>query len=220
MGKSGLYWKMEYIPKLTDKEIEENHKIFSERASLYKKKGLDFAEERKFILERVFPLEGNILEVGTGTGHTTLALAKAGYEFISIDKDIEALKTAALNLAYEKVLSRVRFYVMDGKSLTFADSSFKNIVVVNLFHHVSVVDKMLSEINRVLCNGGKAVLADFSRKGMEIIAAVHREEGRTHEHSGVTKDYVHSYFRNLGYKIQGYDGAYEWVLIAEKKAKE
>lgn len=205
-----------YKPRLSHKEIEENHKRFTERISLYKGKGLSFAESRQFILEKACPLDGSILEIGTGTGYTTLALARTGYRCISIDTDREALKTASLNLVYENLLSNVEFYVMDGKSITFRDRSFRNVVCVNLFHHVNKVDKMLSEIDRVLCADGKAVLADFNKAGMEIVDTVHKQEKHMHENSNVTEDSICSYFRGLGYEVQDYEDKYHWLLIAKK----
>ena len=216
-ARSGPHWKAEYIPKLTDKEIKENHKHFSERVSLYEEKGLDFVRSRQFILEKIAPLKGSILEIGTGTGYTTLSLAKAGYKIISIDNDVNSLKTAAMNLAYEGLLPNVRFYVMDGKSLTFENDSFNNIVVVNLFHHIKGIDEILSEIDRVLSINGKAILADFNEKGMSIVGHVHKGEGRTHEDHSPGRDHVYSYFHALGYDIQSYDEACHWLLIAVKK---
>jgi predicted O-methyltransferase YrrM len=127
---------VEYIPKLSSEEIEQNHKHFSERVSLYQKKGLDFVKSREFILKKAHPLQGSILEIGTGTGYTTLALAKAGYKFTSIDKDKATLKIASLNIAYADVLSNVKLYVMDGKSVDFENGSFRNVICVNLFHHI------------------------------------------------------------------------------------
>ena len=210
---------MKYIPKLIDKEIEENHIQFSKRASLYKKRGLDFVKGREFILEKASFVEGTILEIGTGTGHMTLCLAKAGYKIVSIDKDKESLKIAAMNLAYEKLLSNVTFYVMDGKCLTFADDSFKNIVAVDMFHHIKERDKLFAEIDRVLCVGGKALLADFNEKGMAIIEDVHKGEGRIHESFGIARNHAYDYFYNLKYKIQSYDETHHWALIAQKAKK-
>jgi ubiquinone/menaquinone biosynthesis C-methylase UbiE len=163
-------------------------------------------------------LEGNILEIGAGTGYTTLALAKAGYKFISIDKDRESLKIAALNLAYENLLSNVKFYIMDGREMTFENGSFKSVVCVNLFHHVNKnnVNKILSEIDRVLCVNGKIILADFNKKGMEIVNTVHKQENRVHENSGITKDNIYSYFQKLGYEIKDYEEKCHWLLIAKK----
>ena len=211
---------MQYIPKLNRKEIEENHQRFSERVSLYKKRGLDFLRSQEFILERDHSLQGSILEIGSGTGYTTLSLAKAGYKFTSIDKDKETLKIAALNLAYENALSRVKFYVMDGKSMDFGNGSFKNIVCVNLFHHINKVKKMLSEIDRVLCTNGKLILADFNRRGMEIVDFVHKAEGRVHEDFGVEENYIHSYLHRLGYEISHFEDKCHWILVAKKKIQQ
>lgn len=211
---------MKFIPDISTKEIKTNHKNFIERISLYKKRGLDFTRSREFILKKARPLRGNILEIGTGTGYTTLALAKANYKFISVDKDKEALKITALNLAYENVLHNVIFYIMDGEFLIFDDGSFSNLVVVNLFHHINNIDKMFSEVNRVLCPNGKAVLADFNKSGMEIVNSVHEEEGHIHEDSSVNKDYVYSYFQGLGYGIKEYDEKCHWLLIVKKLLQE
>ncbi|MBL7081533.1 MAG: class I SAM-dependent methyltransferase [Candidatus Omnitrophica bacterium] len=207
---------MQYIPNLTDKEIEQNHQYFAQRISLYKSKGLDFLKSRRFILKKAGPLGGNILEIGTGTGHTTLVMAGTGYEFSSIDKDKEVLKTAALNLAYQDLLSRVKFYIMDGMSLTFADHSFENVVIVNLFHHIDVMDKLLYQADRVLRPDGKFILADFNERGMKIVESIHRREGRIHENSGIHKDYVYSYFQKLRYEIKAYEDKFHWALIIKK----
>lgn len=207
---------MRYIAKLTKKEIEENHKHFTERISLYKELGQDFIKSREFILEQAGPLHGRILEIGAGSGYATLSLAKKGYKLISIDPDKEVLRKTALNLAYEKLLSNVELYIMDGKALKFGNESFQIVVVINLFHHIEGVDGVLSEIDRVLCPGGKVIMADFNKKGMKIIDSVHHREGRVHENSGVSKDYVYSYFNELGYKIRELKDNYHWILMAEK----
>ena len=208
---------MRYIPKLTRKEIKENHKHCVERLSIYKKRGLDFSKNREFILEKAGPLRGRILEIGTGTGHMTLTLAMSGHIITSVDNDKEALKTAALNLAHENILSSVAFYMMDGRSLGFHDGSFENVFVVNAFHHIDGIDEMLSEIDRVLSDNGKIVLADFNKNGMKIISAVHRGEGHVHKDSGIGRDDIRSYFRILGYKIKSYKDKCNWILIGEKK---
>lgn len=211
---------MQYIPKLTKSEIEENHKYFIERVSIYKKRGIDFFATRRSILEKAYPLEGRILEIGPGNGHTTLALAKAGYKFISIDKDKGSLKKTALNLAYENVLSMVKLFVMDGNVLSFAQDSFENVVVVNLFHHLDKINKMLLEIDRVLCAEGKVVLADFNKQGKKIINAVHKKEGRIHEDFNNSENDIFLYLRSLGYEIRRYQEKYHWILIAEKKIQQ
>ena len=208
---------MQYTPKLTPQEIEQNHSRFCQRLSVYREQGLDFLKSREFILAKAGTLQGPILEVGAGTGYTTLSLAKAGHKFISVDKDEQSLKTTALNLARENLLSSVRLYIMDGKYLGFANNSFSNVIMVNLFHHIRGVDKLFCETDRVLRPNGKLILADFNKQGMAIVDAVHKGEGRSHIDCGVTREQVYSYFHGLGYAINAYADKHHWVLIAEKK---
>ena len=208
---------MEYIPKLTDKEIEEVHKHFEERLAIYRGKGMDFDKYRKYILDKIVPLEGKILELGTGTGYTTVSLAKKGYTFTSIDTDEAALKTTAARLAYEKVLPNVKFYVMDATRLEFGDSSFKSIIAINLLHHVTEPEKLLAEADRVLSSKGKIVISDFNEKGRKIIDEVHKEEGRSHDHPVADQGQIRSFFDEKGYKTEEFENTGHWVLIAEKR---
>jgi len=208
---------MEYTPKLTDKEIEEVHEHFEERLTVYRNRGLDFDKYRKFILDKVSPLEGSILELGTGTGYTTVSLAKEGYKFSSIDTDKEALKTTALRLAHEKLLPNVKFYIMDAIHLDFDNNSFDSVIAINLLHHVAKIEELLSEADRVLCVKGKMVISDFNEKGREIIDSVHKEEGRSHEHPIADRGQIRSFFDKKGYKIEEFENTGHWILIAEKK---
>ena len=211
---------MKYTPNFTHKEIAGNHKLFKGRSELYKKLGVNFVNFGDFILQKAQPLKNKILEIGSGNGYTALALAKGGYKFTSIDNDKESLKKTALNLAYEKLISSVEFYVMDARSLSFKDESFHTIVIVNFFHHINEIDDVLSQVDRVLCANGKLVIADFNKRGMKIIDGVHRNEGRIHENSGVTKDYICSYFNGLSYKIEDYKEKHHWILVGEKEIKQ
>lgn len=207
---------MKYIPRLTKKEIKDNHRVFAERVALFKENGYDPAQSRDFLLEKAEPLEGSILEVGSGRGHTALALARTGHEIVSIDKDREALKTAAMNLAYEKLLSSVTFFDMDARAMDFSSGAFNNVIAVNLLHHVDEIDKVFVEMDRVLCPGGKVIIADFNKKGMEFIDRIHRREGRSHDDSGHGKDHCLSYFQDLGYEVDAYEDGLFWVLVARK----
>ena len=211
---------MRYIPKVTQKDVKENHKYFKERVSIFKEKGLDFSKSLRSVLKKAEPLCGSILEIGTGTGHTMLALAKEGYKFTSIDKDRKTLKIAALNLAYAKLLSSVEFHSMDGKNLKFECRSFNNVIAVSVFHHIEAVEKMLIEIDRVLKKNGKIVFADFNSKGMATVNSVHKHEGRVHECSDSTKEKISSYFHGLGYDIASYNSKSHWILIGKKVTRK
>lgn len=211
---------MRYTPSLSPEAIEENHRHFSDRVMLFKKHGLDFAEGLKAVLRETGPLKGTILEIGTGKGHTALALAGQGYGITSVDKDRQALGMAALNLAYENLLSRVKLYVMDAGHMEFEDRSFDNVAAVHFFHHIYNEKRIFDEIDRVLSVKGKVVFVDFSKEGMDIVNSIHRSEGRVHEDSNTGGEGVGSYFEGLGYKIKHLNPRYFWVIIGEKNTAE
>ena len=179
---------MKYVPKLTEKEIEDNHRLFEERRDLYANKDLDFLKSREFILEKARPLEGDILDIGSGKGIMALSLVKAGYSITSVDNNEEMLRIAALNLAYEKLLSKVELYVMDAYSLDFKENSFNRIFMVEALHHIEDINGIFVEIDRVLAGTGKLILADFNENGMKIVDQAHRQDGNVHENSFVGKE--------------------------------
>jgi len=209
---------MEYIPEVVNKEMEKIYEYYQNRAAIYKDKGLDFEAYRKFLFDKAAPLENDILELGTGIGYTTVFLAKEGYKLISIDTDEEALKTTALRLAYDEVLSSVKFYIMDALNLEFGNGSFKSIIAVNLLHHVVEVEKLLSEADRVLSLKGKIIISDFSKEGQEIIDSVHKVEGRSHDYPVADKDRICLFLKERGYKINKSENMGYWVVIAQKNA--
>ncbi len=207
---------MKYVPQLTEKEIEDNHRLFVERIALFKENGYDLPKNRSFLSEKALPLEGSILEIGSGRGHTLLALARAGHRIVSIDNDKGSLKTAAMNLAYERLLSNVTFFDMDARAMDFADSAFGNVIAVNFLHHVDEIDRVFAEMDRVLRAGGKLVISDFSKKGMDLMSRLHKRDGREHDDSGHGQEYCRLYFEKLGYKIEVYEEDMLWVLVAKK----
>ena len=207
---------MRYIPEITKEEIEENYKIFSERRALYKARGLDFAKSRKNILAKAGLLRGRVLEIASGTGDTTIALAKAGYKVSAIDKNTDALKITAMNLAYEKLLSSVELFQMEASHMGYKDRTFSNIVCVSSFHHMANPGDILLEIDRVLRDDGRIVLADFNEHGMETVRAFHAEEGRPHEECGAGKDFIKKYIKNLGFKVGEHNVGFLWIITGCK----
>jgi len=208
---------MQYTPVLTDKQIKENHKLFNERRVLFKNKGLDVLKSREFILEKAGTLQGTLLDIGSGKGIMALSLAKAGYTFTSIDNNEEMLLIAALNLAYNKLLYKAELYIMDAYSLTFDDNSFNNVFIIDALHHMDDIEGIFSGVDRILSKEGKLVLADFNKKGMEIVDFIHGQEGHKHESSDIGRDEAEDWLSHNGYKIKRYEDKCHWILIAEKE---
>ena len=100
-----------------ESEVLENHKRYLERKALYKSFGCDVDKERKFILDAARLISGSILEVGTGKGHFTLVLARAGFKFTTIDISEQEQKFARLNLKYFGLDGLVDFRIGDAERI-------------------------------------------------------------------------------------------------------
>lgn len=199
-----------------EKEVLENHKRYLERVSFYRSNGYDLEKERDFILDKSLPISGEILEIGTGKGHFALALAKSGYNFTSIDISLQEQEIAMLNLRYFGLENQVIFKIEDASRMSFSDQRFNVIFSINVFHHLEKSLAVLDEINRLLRNGGKAVLSDFSDKGLEIINVCHTAEGRTHDYFKHRLNEAKEYFIRKGFKIMEYQSQVQKVLIAQR----
>lgn len=108
------------------------------------------------------PVNGTVLDVGTGTGVIPLAGSSAngpGMKFVGIDLSDGMLAKATRLLVEKGLQSQVEFLKMDAESLDFEDHSFDAVISLYALHHFPNPSRALSEIFRVLKPGGKAVIA-------------------------------------------------------------
>jgi SAM-dependent methyltransferase len=86
----------------------------------------------------------NILDVGAGSGHYRCLFKNKQY--VAIDMGLEQSTIQGLDV------------VGDICFLPFKNSSFKNVICIEVLEHVWDSKKLLQELNRVLENGGKLLL--------------------------------------------------------------
>jgi ubiquinone/menaquinone biosynthesis C-methylase UbiE len=197
-----------------EKQVLENHKIYSQRKEIYLSYGLDIDKERKFIVDVSQPLFGDILEVGTGKGYFTIALAKEGLKFTSLDISPKEQSIAKLNLRYQKLDSLVEWIISDAESLDFLDNSFDIIFAVNLFHHLKRPFKAIDEFIRVLSFEGKLIISDFNDTGFRIVEKIHAGEGRKHTKTQITLKELKEYLKKKQFKVEIYENKFQEVLTA------
>ena len=133
-----------------EKEIIENRQRYLERVNLYKKFGCDIEKERKFIIEKASPFYGGILEIGTGKGYLTMALAQERVKFISIDASLEEQNCAKMNLRHLGLQEKVDFRIENAEHLSFTDGAFDMIISANTIHHLAHPFLVMDELIRVL----------------------------------------------------------------------
>jgi ubiquinone/menaquinone biosynthesis C-methylase UbiE len=99
-----------------------------------------------------------LLDVGTGTGHTALAFARAGVEVVGLDMT-RAMLAQAVGQAREQraVFDPVQSHA---ERLPFADRAFDGVACRYCAHHFRDVPAAIREMCRVIRPGGPLVFVD------------------------------------------------------------
>lgn len=100
-----------------------------------------------------------VLDVGSGAGHSTLHFARAGADVIGLDLTPEMVETGR-RLAAEQGLANARFERGDAEALPFPDDAFDLVTCRLCAHHFADVPAALREMRRVLRPGGRLLLCD------------------------------------------------------------
>jgi ubiquinone/menaquinone biosynthesis C-methylase UbiE len=95
-----------------------------------------------------------VLDIGCGTGHPSLYIAKDVEFIIGIDKSKRMIEIAKNRLKRSKV-DNIVFEVGDAASLKFPDESFDVVILCGSLATLSDKKKSLQEIKRVLKKNGK-----------------------------------------------------------------
>lgn len=199
---------------MTENELIKNHKRYLERVALYLKHGYDINKERSFVIEKAHPFSGNILEIGTGKGYFTLALARAGFNFFSFDISEKEQKYARLNLLYHELAQQVSFGIADIECLPCDSGFFDVIFAVHIIHHLPSVRKACEELIRVLSPTGKIIMSEFNTQGFALIDKIHVLEGKQHKVGAGTMTETKAILREYGFRVDEHQGIHQDVLVA------
>jgi ubiquinone/menaquinone biosynthesis C-methylase UbiE len=192
----------------------QNRQTMSERQALFRRFGYDSAASLKFILAKVLPLPGHLLEIGTGKGGFLAELGKHADHITTLDNDADQQRLAKRHVRQAGARCPIRYVIHDAERLPWADGSFDSVASVNTFHHLKRPMRVFKEMLRVLKPGGKLGLCDFSPRGFQIFDRIHRFEGGTHPR---LKDGLADFARLLrrrGWKTKRFKGCNQEILVA------
>jgi SAM-dependent methyltransferase len=178
---------------MTSDELARQKDHFWSRTAYYASLGYDRLAAVSFILDEAGPLDGPVLDVGTGMGITARGLAGRGLDVVTIDTNAHDQEVAAALTDQAEPSRRMRFLVTSAANLPFPDGHFGAAVAVDVLHHLEDGRPALAEIARVVRPGGALVLADFSREGFDLVRRVHASEGRAHPEGPVTMDWARGF---------------------------
>ena len=195
---------------------DSDRRDWDDRIAFYREFGCDIAAEREFFVEKSRPLTGDILEIGTGRGYLTAALAREDLNIITVDNSRvsqERAKEAIKNLGLEE---RVDFRLESAENLPFGDGRFDMIVSANTLHHLDRPLAALRELSRVIKSGGKIVLSDFTKEGFDLVARIHQAMGQRHTAGRFTIKDAFQYLRSRGFSLRSYRGRYQELIVARR----
>lgn len=114
----------------------------------------------KFMLRRI-KAKGNVLDLASGTGNYSIALAKEGYKVAAVDLDEDMVKHVETKNKVEG--TSVTPHVLDMKSIDeFGESTYDGIVCIgNSLVHLNSgeeIKELLKKMYNLLRNNGAAIL--------------------------------------------------------------
>ncbi|MBU2101977.1 MAG: class I SAM-dependent methyltransferase [Candidatus Omnitrophota bacterium] len=183
------------------------------KIELFKKYGYDIVKARKYIVAKAKFGVGRMLEVGTGRGYMTIALAQEGFRLTSIDVDRGAQKQAKENLKINSFSKSAVFKIMNAERLRFPDNYFNSVISVNFIHHAQHPVRCVKEMVRVTKE--KLVIADLNKRGERIMAKVHSLNGHRHHESRMSLVLVRALVKSLGMNVTMYHDRCQIVLVAK-----
>jgi ubiquinone/menaquinone biosynthesis C-methylase UbiE len=140
---------------------------------------VDDAEVEKRLLALLPPakIDGELLDIGTGTGRVLELFGRHGVKGIGIDSSVDMLRVARANLAKAGLANAhlPNAYVRQGDMyrLPWDEPSFGAVVIHQVLHFADDPAAVLAEAARVLAPGGRIVAVDFAPHAQDELRARH-----------------------------------------------
>ena len=198
---------------------------FAKRSQAYaKNSALSNEDNLKRIIELTAPSDTDrLLDVATGTGFLAFEFANHVLEVIGIDFTDEMLAIAKQCKA-DNGVKNVVFESADVESLPFEDNSFDIVSCRFALHHFMHPEKAISEMTRVLKNGGKLVLSDIT-SSEDITKSEYQNEMETIRDPSHVKHYRPSEIKQMlndrGFEILHFEDwpanfvFNEWIAMSD-----
>jgi SAM-dependent methyltransferase len=148
------------------------------------------------------PPPARILDLGCGTGWTSVMLAKRGYDVVGFDISPDMI-AAATELQRLENVSNVRFHVGDYESVE-AGESFDGVLFFDALHHAEDEKAALASVHRVLRKGGVCVASEPGRGHSSTPEAIRAIEQFGVNEKDMPPTHVATVTQGLSFKIEVY----------------
>lgn len=132
-------------------------------------RAIPLREVEKLIELVKVPVEGNLLDVGGGTGRVAGALSGLADRLVVADVSMGMLLQARSKDGLDLVCTQ-------SEGMPFSDGSFERIIMVDALHHVSDQTRTVNELWRLLQPGGLLIILepDVRKMVVKFIALIEK----------------------------------------------
>ena len=182
-----------------------------------------------------YPLQGPILDVGTGTARIPIVLCQQlpAVEVVAIDLSEQMLRLADRNIEAAGLIAQIKTEKIDAKKLPFQNTSFAAVISNSIAHHIPQPERAMAEAVRVTCGGGYLFWRDLIRPegDQQVDCLVDRYVGRENSHqqalfadslrAALTLEEVRDIVEGLGFDRLSVcmTSDRHWTWSAEKKVE-
>lgn len=166
----------------------------------------------RHLLQNIPTAEGRILEIGCGSGITTVELARScPNKIFAIDSDSELVKKTLTRIKNSNLRRRVVVRKDTAVHLAFRNNTFSEIFSFLTFHHVKEWKRALQESYRVLTPGGNLYIEDLALHPHPLL-----------RHFGIYAPSVYSVkeftceLQRAGFSILNVQGSWRFFVHARK----
>jgi ubiquinone/menaquinone biosynthesis C-methylase UbiE len=123
-----------------------------------------FYQEAFHYIANVLNAPGNskLLDAGCGTCAHSIRLAQHGFSVTAVDFSDYVLEKAKLGIRSSNVADGIVLQRENILNLSFPDETFDYILCWGVLMHIPDIEKAISELNRVLKNGGMIVISEVN----------------------------------------------------------
>ena len=141
-----------------------------------------------------------VLELATGPGLIANNIADKASKVVATDFSPEMINQAKKNGTADNVV----FEIADASDLSYADKSFDVVVIANALHVIPNPEKVLSEIDRVLKDGGFLICPTYIHRSAEkkenLWAKLLKTLGIDFAHQWTAEEFA-AFIQSNGWKI-------------------
>ena len=157
--------KKKYVENMFD-DISKRYDLFNTISSF----GIDRYWRKKLTEQFSLKPSNRLLDVATGTGDVIFSMyRKFGMKATGVDIAGKMIKLAKLKRNKKNISDEIiSFFRADAEKLEFSDNSYDALTISFGFRNLGDYNKGLEEFYRVLNNGGKIAILEFSKPNSKI----------------------------------------------------